>query len=432
MNKEILRLAIPNILSNISVPLLSAVDTALMGHLSAVHLGAVGLSSMIFNFIYWNFGFLRMGTTGMVAQAFGAEDQTLWSTLLLRGLALGLVIALSLLLFMSPIYEGASYLLGIDTSLSGYVMDYYSVRIWAAPATLALYVLMGWFFGMQDAVTPLLLTLFINAVNIIGSLLLVRWLDFGISGVALSTVIAQYFGLSAAIGIIFFKYKDRLSLHVDLIKTAWSDWIDFLQINSDLFIRTVALTLSFIFFYRVSADMGQVALAANVVLLQLVNWMSYGIDGFAYSAESLVGKYNGRKDPKQIKRVIKLVFIWGGALALLFSIVYYLFGKFIIGIYTDQSNVIDYAMGHIGMIAILPLVSFAAYIWDGIFIGFTMSKQMRNSMLLSFLVYGLCYFFLKDMHANAIWISFLVFLFTRSVVQYAYWSYFNHNQSISR
>ena len=295
MNKEILRLAIPNILSNISVPLLSTVDTILMGHLSASHLGAVGIGSMIFNFIYWNFGFLRMGTTGMTAQAYGAENKMEISNTLGRACALGLVLAVIILLFQIPIGELSYYLLNVTDNQYALVREYFLIRILAAPATLILYSVLGWFFGMQNAIYPMLLTIFINVINIAVSAYLVLGLGMEVSGVAWGTVIAQYGGLFLAALMLRHKYKVYLDGFKQKNILRFNKLLRFLRINGDIFIRTICLTFAFGFFYSQSSNLGELALAANVILLQLLNWMSYGIDGFAFASESLVGKYVGAK-----------------------------------------------------------------------------------------------------------------------------------------
>ncbi|RMG81067.1 MAG: MATE family efflux transporter, partial [Bacteroidetes bacterium] len=275
MNKEILRLAIPNILSNISIPLLSSVDTALMGRLSPEHIGAVGLGSMIFNFIYWNFGFLRMGTTGMTAQAFGAEDHLGISNTLARALLVALVLAGVIMLFQVPFGEAGFYLMNTRIEQQSLIREYFYIRIWAAPATLALFAFFGWFFGMQNAIFPLLLTLLINLVNMALSYFLVREMNWGVAGVAWGTVVAQYVGLLGAIFLFLAKYRAYLKKLKRETILKVGEFRRFLTINRDIFIRTICLTFSFGFFYSQSAAEGTLILAVNVILMQFVNWMSY-------------------------------------------------------------------------------------------------------------------------------------------------------------
>jgi MATE family multidrug resistance protein len=280
MNREILRLALPNILSNISVPLLSTVDTALMGHQSSLHLAAVGIASMVFNLIYWNFGFLRMGTTGMSAQAFGAEDNRQLTNTLARALFLSFMISIFLIIFQKPLISFVAYSMNVEASYLPMVEEYFDIRILAAPATLALYVLFGWFFGVQNAWIPLILTIFINIVNILFSYYFVHTLELSIKGVAYGTLIAQYAGVLLAFGFLY-RYKKRfttIKISEILDKNKLSK---FLNINKDIFIRTVALTFAFAFFYSQSAKEGELELAITVILLQFLSWISFGIDGFA-------------------------------------------------------------------------------------------------------------------------------------------------------
>ena len=321
MNREILRLAIPNILSNISVPLISSFDTALMGGLGGTHIAAVGLGSMAFNFVYWNFGFLRMGTTGLTAQAYGRESAAEQAQALIRGALLALVIGLVLVLLQSPLVRFTEWLLNIRADQIALVEEYFFIRIIAAPAALLQMVLLGWFFGRQNAIWPLILTLVVNSCNLGLSYYLVAGLGWGIAGVAWGTVAAQYLGLLLGLGfLVYGKYRHRewpLSRSLLHLRSGAVSLGAFFRINRDIFIRTICLTLSFAFFYnRANAlDATTATVAANVILLQLVNWLSYGVDGFAFAAESLVGKYAGAKRKQDLFRVIRLIFAWGMGLA---------------------------------------------------------------------------------------------------------------------
>jgi MATE family multidrug resistance protein len=423
MNKEILRLAIPNIISNVSIPLLSTIDTALMGQLSALHLGAVGLSSMLFNFIYWNFGFLRMGTTGMTAQAYGANNEHEIAAVLTRGLGLAFLLAILIFTFRNPIYDASAVLLNVSGDQSSFVREYFDIRIYGAPASLALFCLMGWFFGMQNALIPLVITIIINVVNMALSAYLVNVKGMEIRGVAIGTVVAQYLGLIIAIVAIIWKYRDQ----VKKISLAYLQDINaikgYLEINRDLFIRTVCLTFGFGFFYSMSSKAGALILAVNVILQQFLNWMSYAIDGFAYASESLVGKYYGAKDYPGAIKSIKYSFIWGLGFAVLFLIIYALFGVPILRIFTDEQDVIAATKPYLWWVAIIPLFAFVSYIWDGIYIGLTASRTMRNAMFISLVLY-LGSFYVGAQYLdpiNNLWISLLIFLSARGVIQYLYY-----------
>ena len=416
MNKEILKLAVPNVISNLSIPLLSTVDTILMGQLSAKHLAAVGISSMIFNFFYWNFGFLRMGTTGMTAQAYGSHDNKAISLILYRSLLLATIIAAALLLFQQGVLYSSSYLLNVGDNYSLFVEQYFSIRIMAAPATLALYSLIGWYFGMQNAIIPMIVTIAINIINILLSLYLVQYWNMGINGVAYGTVVAQYLGLLIAV-IYLFKFKSNLKQANinDILK--WMEVKKFLNINKDIFFRTICLTFAFAFLYSQSAKGGTISLAVMVVLLQFLNWMSYFIDGFAFAAESLVGKYFGRKDSKQLFKAVNYSIYWGSLLALLFALIYYLGGEYILALFTDDQLVIDEALKLMIWTIIMPIAGYLAYIWDGVFIGLTKVKAMRNSMIISLSIYMILFYSLNINTLDGFWITFLVFLASRGLIQ---------------
>ena len=415
-NRSILRIAIPNILSNISVPLLGTVDTALMGRLSEVHIGAVGVGGMIFSFMYWNFGFLRMGTTGITARAFGANrDQEVAATLG-RALVVAMFLALGMMLFQWPLGEAGFFLMNLSGEPAALTAEYFYIRMWAAPATLGLYALMGWFFGMQNAIYPLILAILINVTNMIASYwFIVHW-GMEIDGVAWGTVIAQYVGFIAGFFLLLYKYPKYLHLLKVKMLLEMDSLTSFFRINRDLFFRTLALTLAFGFFYSRSAAEGGLLLAVNVILLQYLNWMSYGIDGFAYAAESLVGKYSGARKLDQLRQVIRLSFWWGGGLAIFFSLVYFVFGNQLLSIFTNQADVIAAAQPYLGWMMLFPVISFACYIWDGIFIGLTASAAMRNAMVISLICYlGMHYMFSYWWDVHGMWAAFLGFMALRAV-----------------
>lgn len=417
MNKEILRLAIPNILSNISIPLLSTVDTILMGSMSASHLGAVGVGAMIFNFIYWNFGFLRMGTTGMSAQAYGASDYTEQIHVFVRATIIAIIISILMIVLTIPINNISLLAFNMEGNQALLVSEYFKIRIWAAPASLLIYAMTGWFFGMQNAIYPLIITLSVNVLNIFLSIYLVKNLEMGISGVAWGTVVAQYLGLLVAIILFLFKYSGLRKY----ISSAWkqkSSFIRFLKINGDIFLRTICLTFAFGFFYSKSAEAGEIILAVNVVLLQFLNWMSYAVDGFAFAAESMVGKYFGAKDRSNTYKAIKLSFKWGFYLALFFSALFLFQYSELIHIFTDQQNVIEASLEYKWWMAIFPIIAFSCYIWDGVFIGLTASMSMRNTMIIALVIYLASYYSLIPfLDHRAIWLALMIFLFSRGVLQ---------------
>ena len=422
MNKQILRLAIPNIISNLSVPLLSTVDTALMGRQeSAAYIGAVGLGAIIFNFIYWSFGFLRMGTTGLAAQAYGNADHQELSNIMGRAfivVAGGTVLIWAL---QMPIALASFGLLEGSPEVEALAREYYNIRIWAAPATIGLYAMMGWFFGMQNAIYPMLLTILINTVNIVANLILVYHFGMKADGVALGTVIAQYVGLFAAFGLFYYKYSYYIKyfnrkkiLEIEAIKR-------FMSLNANIFIRTFCLIFVLAFFTNQSAKQGDVLLAVNMILMQLINWMAYGVDGFAYASESLVGKYAGGRDMTNVKKTVRYSFAWGMLLAVGFSVAYFFGGKPLLWLFTDQENIVAAALPFMAWMAVIPLIATPSYMWDGIYIGMTASREMRDSMLIAMLIFLVSYFAFRFMGNDGLWLALVVFLAARGLIQWLWW-----------
>ncbi len=418
MNKEILRLAIPNILSNLSVPLLSSVDTALMGHLSELHIGAVGVGSMLFNIIYWNFVFLRMGTTGITAQAYGKASKAEMVHTLARAITVVTVISLLILLLQGLIGQAGFYWMNVADNQQPFVSRYFFIRIWAVPATLGMYVFFGWYLGMQNAIFPLLLTLAINVINIVLSFLLVYRFDMDVDGVAWATVIAQYSGLLFAFGLFFYKYrhllhsfKFKLVLEINSLKR-------FLVINSDIFVRTLCLTAAYGIFFSQASIYGSTILAVNVILLQFIAWMTYAMDGFAFAAESLVGKYTGAQNRSQLFKAMKYSVAWGVGVACLFSISYGLFGKLLLPIFTSDAELMQSCHPYLIWVIIFPLAAVASFMLDGIFIGLTASKSMRNSMAFALIFFLEAFYIFNPGFGNhGLWLAFSVFLLSRGLVQ---------------
>jgi len=422
MNKQILRLAIPNIISNLSVPLLSTVDTALMGRQeSAAYIGAVGLGAIIFNFIYWSFGFLRMGTTGLAAQAYGNDNQQELSNILGRAF---IVVAGGTVLIWAlqvPIAWASFGLLEGSPEVEALAREYYGIRIWAAPATIGLYAMMGWFFGMQNAIYPMILTILINIVNVVANLYLVNHLGMKADGVALGTVIAQYVGMVAAVGLFYYRYGDYIKyfnrkkiLELEAIKR-------FMSLNANIFIRTFCLIFVLAFFANQSAKQGDVLLAVNMILMQLINWMAYGVDGFAFASESLVGKYAGAKDMANLKKAVRYSFAWGMVLALMFSVAYFFGGKPLLWLFTDQENIVVAALPFMAWMAVIPLIATPSYMWDGIYIGMTASREMRDSMLLAMLIFLISFFAFRFMENDGLWLALVIFLVARGLIQWLWW-----------
>jgi MATE family multidrug resistance protein len=390
-----------------------------MSTLSTFHLGAIGLGTMIFNFLYWNFGFLRMGTTGLTAQAYGAADKSKQVSILLRGLALSLLLSI-LLLILAPVLAGLLFaLMNADTNTLPLVRTYYFICLTGIPAMLCLFTMKGWFFGMQNAFSPLWITIIINLVNIALSYLLVIQFNMGIAGVAIGTVIAQWFGVLFALFILAKKYQISFGL-VFHFKKWWksAELISYMSFNTNLFVRTIALTIVFGIVYSRGALFGVEILAANVVLLQMLNWMSYAIDGFAYAAESLTGKFFGSANYTSMLKTIRYSLVWGFGLALIFSLAYLILGNAIMGVLIKEDPAFTIASSYVFWMVILPVVGFLSYIWDGVFSGLTDAKSLRDTMILAFIGFILMLWLTESRWQNhGLWASLLFFLFIRGVYQ---------------
>ena len=423
MNKKILQLAIPSIVSNITVPLLGLIDVAIVGHLgSAAYIGAIAVGGMLFNIIYWLFGFLRMGTSGMTSQAFGQRDLKEVTRVLLRAVGVGLFIALCLLLLQYPIRKIAFLLIDATPEVRELATVYFNICVWGAPAVLGLYGFAGWFIGMQNSRFPMFIAITQNVVNIVASLSFVYLLDMKIEGVALGTLIAQYAGLFMA-SLLWLRYYGRLK-----IAFRWQEIIGktamkrFFQVNSDIFFRTLCLVAVTTFFTSTGARQGDVVLAVNTLLMQLFTLFSYIMDGFAYAGEAMTGRYIGARNNTGLQRMIRLLFRWGWGLSLSFTILYMIGGQGFLGLLTNDTTVINAAGSYYYWVLAIPLAGFAAFLWDGILIGATATRLMLYSMLVaSGLFFVVYYLFYGVMGNHALWMAFLIYLSLRGIMQCILW-----------
>ena len=396
MNRSILRLALPNIVSNITVPLLGLVDLALMGHFgSEIYIGAISLGGVLFNFIYWGFSFLRMSTSGFTAQAFGENNIKEAATILARALVISLIISFFILILQSPIAWASFKIIGGSKEVERLAAQYFRIRVWGAPAALSLFVFSGWFLGMQNSRYPMIIAIAVNVVNILLSMFFVFVLKMKSEGVALGTAISQYVGMFIAIFLFFKKYANLVSgisksriFNLEILS-------NFFKVNTDIFIRTFCIILVFTFFTSKSAGINDTILAVNSLLIQLLLFFSFFIDGFAFAGEALVGKYVGARELFNLKKVVKLLFYWGVALAIVFTIIYVPGINLILKLLTSQHDIIKTAQPFLIWVIAIPLASFGSFIWDGIYIGATASRQMRNTLLASsILVFAPVYYFL--------------------------------------
>jgi MATE family multidrug resistance protein len=417
-------LAIPNIISNITVPLLGLVDMMLMGHLESVaYIGAIGLGGTIFSVMYSVFSFMRAGTTGFTAQAYGGGDETEISYAFYRSMGIALIATCLVLGLQRPIEWISMQLLNGSPEVLGYTSDYFRVRIWAAPAVLSLYTFNGWYIGMQNTTIPMVIAILINVVNIALSILFVNTFHMGVTGVALGTVIAQYAGLLTALIFMLTKYRKYLVpiekavlLQADKLKR-------FFKVNTDFMIRSILLVLTIAFFTNQSAKLGDDLLAVNMILMQFFYIFSYFTDGFAYAGEALVGRFTGAHDQENLKKTVRYLLLWGLGLSVPFTLLYWAFPETFIHLISDQPEVAEQARPYYIYMIIIPVITFAAFIWDGIYIGATAARGIRNTMLIaSLLVFLPAWYFLMPRFGNhGLWIAFLLFMLARGVSMSVMW-----------
>lgn len=384
MNRKILALAIPNIISNITVPLLGMVDMALVGHLGNDSLiGAMAIGVAIFNFIYWNFAFLRMGTSGLVAQAFGARNFREVGSVFVRSVSVALLVAVLLLLFRHGIGKLAFRMMEGSTETMQAAAEYFYIRLWAAPATLSLFAFQGWFIGMQNSRFPMYISIMINVVNVIFGVWFVYGLHWGIAGVAWSTVVAQYSGLLTAF-LLWLIYYRRFIRQVSLRESFdLRPMVRFFRVNRDIFLRTACIVIVYTFFTSASSGMGDTILAINSLLMQLFTLFSYMMDGFAFAAESLIGRYVGARNAVMVQRSLRGLLAWSGGVALLYVVIYALFWEPLLGLFTSSPAILTGAADYILWVVAVPLIGFAPFLVDGALIGATATRVMRNSVFLS-------------------------------------------------
>ena len=397
INKDILKLALPSILANITVPLVGMVDIAVAGHLdvnAATMIGGIAIGTMLFDLLYWNFGFLRIGTGGLAAQAYGRGDRKECARILSRALGIAIVIAVALIAVQWGFIKAAFMVVDCTPEVQALASQYFFIRIWAAPATLSLMALKGWFIGMQDSVSAMVADVTVNGMNILMSILLALGLTvgdkailpgMGFPGIAAGTLIAQWTGLLISLSIIVFKYrKDTMGLlHKEDFKGLFKggETRRFFVMNRDLFIRSLCFIAIYIGFTVISARYGDTLLAVSSILMKLLMIFSYFTDGFAYAGEALTGKYIGAQDRPMVRQTVKWTFVWSMGIAVIFMLIYQFAGVPMLRMMTSDSSVIEAAKGYLPWLLLMPVVGCAAFTWDGIYIGATASRQMRNSML---------------------------------------------------
>ena len=420
VKRRILALAVPSIISNITVPLLGLVDVAIVGHIGdASYIGAIAVGSMLFNVIYWLFGFLRMGTSGMTSQALGRRDFAEVMRLLVRSLSIGVGIGLLFFVFQRAIIGGGLWAMKPESDVVALAQRYCYVCIWGAPAVLGLYGFTGWYIGMQNTRIPMVVSITQNVVNIVASLVLVFVCHLTVEGVALGTVIAQWWGFLMAVVLnrLYYHRLYRYDFRQHLF--ALEPLKRFFSLNRDIFLRTVCLVAVNLFFTAAGSRESTLVLAVNTLLMTLFTLFSYFMDGFAYAAEALSGKYYGAGNVGAFREVVRQVFVFGGVVAVAFTLLYMIGGERFLGLLTSDGQVIAASGDYFGWAVLIPLAGMAAFVFDGIFVGITQSKSMLASTAIASAVFFVLFFGLHDWMGNhALWLSFLTYLMVRGIVLY--------------
>ena len=388
LNSQILRLAIPSILANITIPLVGLVDTAIVGHIAnATAIGGIAIGTMLFDLLYWNFGFLRVGTSGMTAQAFGRGERVECARLLSQSIGIALIGAALIWLIQWLFVNLVLTLVPCSPEVASFAREYFFIRIWAAPATLSLMALKGWFIGMQDTVSPMITDILVNVVNMAVSYVLAVYTPMGALGVALGTVIAQFTGLTAAIVLLLTKYRQvwqglspvRLAFDGQGMKRL-------LSLNGNLFVRSLCFMVVYVGFTSLASKYGDVELAVSTIMMKLFMLFSYFVDGFAYAGEALVGKEWGAmrreaKGDEAIRQVVRLLFVWSLGVGLLFTLLFVVWSDECYRAMTNDFTVLSRLANYTGWLVAMPIVSTLAFMWDGVYAGATAGKQIRNAMI---------------------------------------------------
>lgn len=392
LNKEILRLSIPSILANLTVPLVGMVDTAVAGHLpsgsAAAFIGAISVGAMLFNLLYWNFGFLRTGTGGLTAQSFGREDMHGCALILARSLALALGVSVVVLLLQRPFVRLGMLCVKASPEVEGLALRYFSVRIWAAPATLSLMAFSGWFVGMQDSVSSMWKDFVVNGVNIVASVVLAlgvgSWRGIGFEGVAWGTVIAQYSGMLFCVAVCLLKYRRPVfgGFSLGELKGMLQavELRGFFKMNLNLFGRSLGFTAIYIGYTMIAAGYGDMMLACSSIMMQLLMLFSYFTDGFAYAGEALTGRFIGAQDKPMLRRTVKYVFVWSMSLAVAFVFIYMAAGTPLLRLLTDDESVVSACRQFLPWLVLMPPLGCAAFTWDGVYLGATASRGIFVAM----------------------------------------------------
>ena len=417
IHKEILALSIPAIITNITTPLLGLVDVAITGHMgSAVYIAAIAIGGGMFNLLYWLFAFLRMGTSGITAQAYGAKNFDETTLTLVRSLIVSALVGILLIALQYPISHGLMRFLKPDSEVVDIALTYFGIGIWGAPAFLGTFALSGWFLGMQDSKAAMYVSLVINITYISASLVLVYICNWGIIGVASGTLISQWVGFTVGLFLCRNKRYNHHRPHARDIFN-WDKLRRFFSVNIDIFFRTMCLVIVTLSFIRAGAQQSSVILAVNTLLMQLFLLFSYFMDGFAFAGEALAGRFIGERNNDRLQQCIKALMLWGALVAVVFTLIYAIGGQGFLSLLSSDTAVIEASRQYYVWAAAIPLSGFVAFTWDGIFIGATLTRSLLLSMFTAAVVFFAIYFLTFDLWGNnALWAAFLSYLIVRGIV----------------
>ena len=421
LNREIVRLAVPSILANITIPLVGIVDTAIVGHLSdAAAIGGIAIGTMLFDLLYWNFGFLRIGTSGLAAQAYGAGRKDECRKILVQSLTLALLATLFVWAIQWFFVNAVLAVVPCSAEAASTAREYFYVRIWAAPATLMLFTFKGWFIGMQDTKSPMATDILVNAVNMGASYYLAVHAGYGVVGVAYGTLVAQYSGLFLAVAILVLKYGIiHIGTREILAAMKWPELKRMMSLNGNLFIRSLCFMVVYVGYTSLASRYGDTELAVSSILMKFFMFFSFFVDGFAYAGEALVGKEFGKIQEagyrsQDLGQIVRLLFNWSIGVGLLFTAVYAVFGDAFIATMTSDCEVITVAKPYMGWLIAMPIVSALAFMWDGVFVGATAGVQIRNAMIWAAFAFVIGYITTFTwLGAQALYIAYFAHLIAR-------------------
>ena len=429
VNKDILRLAIPSILANITIPLVGIVDTAIVGHLSdASAIGGIAIGTMLFDLLYWNFGFLRIGTSGLTAQAYGAGQPAACRKILTQSITIALLAAFAIWAIQWLFVTAVLAVVPCSAEVANVARDYFFVRIWAAPATLMLFAFKGWFIGMQDTKSPMAVDILVNVVNMAASYVLAVYSPLGIVGVAWGTLIAQYSGLMLAISILSIKYGIiHIGLKEIIAAMRWNEVKRLMTLSGNLVIRSLCFMVVYVGFTSLASQYDDTELAVSSILMKLFMFFSFFVDGFAYAGEALVGKAFGeangeRRMAKGLSSIVRTLFNWSIGVGVVFTVLYAVTGKANIALMTNDTAVIEPSTRYIGWLIAMPIVSALAFMWDGVYVGATAGVPIRNAMIWAAVGFVVAYVAtFRFVGAQALYIAYFVHLIARVVYLSVKW-----------